>query len=546
LSTIFTVPKPDGTFRLIINLKFLNNFLEVQHFKMEDYRTVCCLLQSNNFMTVVDLKDAYHSVPIYKNHRKYLRFIWRNILYEYNCLCFGLATAPFIFTKLLKPLFLFLRSKCITLVGYLDDIMIIGSSSKECNDNTKTLIYWLGKLGFLIQNSKSQLVPSQTVKYLGFIFDSVNMTIELPEEKKSKIIRACDKILKEDVLKIQVLSELIGYLVASCPAVAYGPLYVRQLEIDKTKALQISGGNYDAEVTLSKTSRDDIKWWMEKAHLKAVKIRQDKYDLTIFTDASPTGWGAHCNDTESRGFWTPLEQKLHINVLELKAIQLGLHIFANDKSDVKILIRTDSTTAISYVNKYGGCRSDKCHAVAVQFWKWCEIRKILIHASYISSSNNYIADRLSRMSLDESDYSLHYESYNLICKTFGNPMIDYFSTEHSKKCDRFYSWFPSPGCEGVDAFSHKWEDNFYAFPPFNLIGRCLKKVVTDMVCGIVVVPNWVVQPWYPLFLQLCNYNYIELKSSYNLLICPYNNRPHPMWATLNLLAAKVSNKNYST
>ncbi|ODM90071.1 hypothetical protein Ocin01_16611, partial [Orchesella cincta] len=51
---------------------------------------------------------------------------------------------------------------------------------------------------------------------------------------------------------------------------------------------------------------------------------------------------------------------------------------------------------------------------------------------------------------------------------------------------QYYSWYPDPESIGVDAFTFKWENDVYAFPPFNLVGRTLRKFVTDNANGIVV------------------------------------------------------------
>lgn len=103
VSGIFSIPKNDGSHRFILNLKNLNKFVETSHFKLEDIRTVCKLLSRNDFMCTIDLKNAYYLVPINSTDKKYLRYEFNNKLYEYNCLAMGLNTAPFVFTKLLKP-----------------------------------------------------------------------------------------------------------------------------------------------------------------------------------------------------------------------------------------------------------------------------------------------------------------------------------------------------------------------------------------------------------------------------------------------------------
>ena len=113
LSRIFLVPKRDGSFRPVVNLKPLNQFRATVHFKMESLAMMKDLLREGDWMASIDLKDAYLLVAIWEGHRKYLGFTWKHTLYEFQCLPFGLSSAPRIFTKLLKPVLARLRqSRC--------------------------------------------------------------------------------------------------------------------------------------------------------------------------------------------------------------------------------------------------------------------------------------------------------------------------------------------------------------------------------------------------------------------------------------------------
>ena len=102
LSNIFLVTKKDGGFRPVINLKALNKFVPYEHFKMEGLHFLRDILQQGDYMCKIDLKDAYFGIPLAQKSQKYVRFSWKNNLYEFKCLCFGLGPAPRIFTKLLK------------------------------------------------------------------------------------------------------------------------------------------------------------------------------------------------------------------------------------------------------------------------------------------------------------------------------------------------------------------------------------------------------------------------------------------------------------
>lgn len=128
-------------------------------------------------MCKLDLKDAYLLVPIQTEDKKYLRFRYGRDIFQFNALPFGLSSAPFIFTKLCKPVINWLRSKGIRVVIYLDNYLIFGNSKKECEKNTKLTISLLTFLGFVINRKKSDLIPKNSCKFLGMIINSNEMTI---------------------------------------------------------------------------------------------------------------------------------------------------------------------------------------------------------------------------------------------------------------------------------------------------------------------------------------------------------------------------------
>jgi len=109
-SNIFIVEKKNGNYRPVINLrKLYNEFVEYHHFKMETLETVLNGIQRNSYFTSCDMTDAYFSIPIHNDYKKYPKFIWKNQLYHFNCLCFGIVSAPSVFTEVLKPVFAFIR-----------------------------------------------------------------------------------------------------------------------------------------------------------------------------------------------------------------------------------------------------------------------------------------------------------------------------------------------------------------------------------------------------------------------------------------------------
>ena len=111
LSNVFLTPKKDGGFRMILNLKKFNEFVQYNKFKMETLQHILSYVQQGFFMATLDLTDAYLTVPVSPDHAKYLKFQWRGVTYMYIVMPFGIAEAPRKFTKLLKPILAELRGK---------------------------------------------------------------------------------------------------------------------------------------------------------------------------------------------------------------------------------------------------------------------------------------------------------------------------------------------------------------------------------------------------------------------------------------------------
>ena len=193
VSTVFLREKKDGGQRPIINLKKLNKIIPYIHFKMESISLLKDLLEQDDLMVKLDLKDAYFSVALHVSMRRYMRFRWEGTLYEFICLCFGLGPGPRIFTKIMKVPITLLRRLNIRLIIYLDDMLILGRTIEEAIKNLNTVIYFLEHLGFVINIKKSVTFPTREIEFLGFLVNSTNMTIALSPKKIADIMCQCAK-----------------------------------------------------------------------------------------------------------------------------------------------------------------------------------------------------------------------------------------------------------------------------------------------------------------------------------------------------------------
>lgn len=213
-------------------------------------------------MASVDLKDAYYSVPVALEDRRFLMFEWEGHYYQYTCLPNGLACAPRMFTKILKPIYAHLHSVRHVSMGHIDDYFLVGYTHSACQQNIQDTVDKFDSLGFVIHPDKSVLVPTHELVFLGFLFNTLSMTIRLPPSKAGHVKSACENLLLNSKVTVRELAHVIGLLVSSLPGVQFGRLHYRQLEKDKSLALHLCKGDYDGPVTISNDSRAELEWWV--------------------------------------------------------------------------------------------------------------------------------------------------------------------------------------------------------------------------------------------------------------------------------------------
>ena len=98
-----------------------------------------------------------------------------------------------------------------------------------------------------------------------------------------------------------------------------------------------------------------LDWWQNPTNvMKGADLHPKDHSIQLFTDASNEGWGAHLDQNSTKGLWSEREKRLHINVLELKAVSLALRDFKDQCQNQTVLVATDNSTVVAYINKQGG------------------------------------------------------------------------------------------------------------------------------------------------------------------------------------------------
>ena len=349
------------------------------------------------------------------------------------------------------------------------------------------------------------------------IIDSVEMILSLPEEKVVTIKQQCSEMLEKEKVSLRELAKLVGRLSASMMAILPAPLQYRGLQRQQIFELK-NQGSYDHRVTLTEEAKEEINWWLfylDFYNGRSLIISPPQ--IVIQTDASKTGWGAACRNQSTGGSWSQKEQQEHINVLELRAAQLGLLTFVPRFKATSVHIQMDNVVALKYLLKMGGTKSLEMNQISKDIWDFLMEDKIMLTAENLPGVLNVEADRESRLK-DSSEWKLNPGIFKKICQLRGTPDIDLFASRVSNQVPAYYSWKIDPFSKGQDAFQQDWRFlRGYAFPPFSLIGRVLRKIEADQAKVILVTPAWQGQAWYPTALRLSVMNPILLPQDERLL-----------------------------
>lgn len=549
ISTLFVV-KQGTKNRPVFNLKSLNHCVHLEKFKLEGLDMVRTLLAPGDYMMKLDLQDAYFMIPIHEEHKKYLRLEFQDKIYEFQCLPFGLSSAPRAFTRLLKPVIAVLRSSGIKIVIYLDDILIMHQRQQEIVNIFNMVLTLLKNLGFLIKREKCSPFPSQELVFLGALINSHQMSLAVPREKLQDLQHECARARTKKCCSMQELSAMIGRMNHMARiGIHSAPLHYRALQRAYINCLHRRGRHTrssQVQIVLNSLALAELQWWTSPMIIQhnGTALHPPPVDLTITTDASTKGWGAVCRGTKTGGRWDISEAKNHINYLELKAVLLAIQAFVKEENQtprhLKLLM--DNTTAVAYINKKGGTRSALLAQLAMEVWIYCLSRNIWITAKHLPGLMNSEADYASRNFNNHTEWMLKPSIFRKITTRYYIPQVDLFASRLNNQVANYVARYPDPGALATDAFSLVWNNwTVFIHPPIVLIPRILLKMKCDKATGLLIAPNWQGQPWFPVLLEmLVDYpaQLPVLPSTISLPFAP--EKLHPLWKTLQLAVWPIS------
>ena len=468
-------------------------------------------------------------------------FVFRDWVYQFKALCFGLSTAPQVFTRVMAPVSAILHSMGIRMRRYLDDWLVQSSSRDSLVRDLQTVLSLCHELGIVVNPQKSNLVPSQIVQYLGVVIDSTSFRASPSQDRISRLRSTADAFRSSASPPASLWLSLLGALSSLAHLVPGGRLRMRSLQL----CLHRSWDRLDLQtpVPVSQVCLQDLQWWLHLPRLSSgVSLCQVSPDLHFWSDASDVGWGAHLDRQVASGLWDSSQAALSINARELLAVHLGLRQFQSSLRGMTVAVFCDNTTAVAYLRKEGGTRSPLLNSLAQEILRWTESLSIRLAPQFLPGSQNVLADALSRPhQLPHSEWSLNMDVF-LSLRRLWPVQIDLFATSDNHRCSIYFSPLHDPMSAGTDAFLQSWDGlQAYAFPPVSLIPRVLAKLRASSGTELTLVaPHWAQRPWFADLLLLSLAPPVVLPSRRDLLRLPRSRHLYPDLHRLRLHAWRLS------
>ena len=515
------VPKKGGKLRLVLDCRPINRHINSPKFTQEGIAAVSDLIECDDELVTIDLKDGFHHVGIHKHFQTYVGFKWRGEYFVWQFLPFGIACAPYFFNKVLQPVVEYLRVNDVRVAPFVDDFLIMENQSCM-TDRRDFTVQVFEELGWRLNYDKCQLQPRCECLFVGFLISTMGKYpwIKVMPEKIRKLRRSINSCLDSNIVTARYLARIIGQCIAMAKAILPGKLLLRNCYKDLRQKT-----SWDSTIHLSEASKKDLIWWRDAVRSwNGAPICNKSIDLQIATDASHLGWGAviQGTDIQASGAWNKHVSYRHSNYRELLAVLMAVQSFRKEikgnttKKHVQIL--SDNITTVAYINKMGGSSTDLTR-VMTTLWSTANELNIVLSARYLAGRKNLEADRLSRRD-SPYDWMLHPRVFQSLDRLWGPHTIDRFAAAHNTQVRRFNSLYWDPCTEGVDALAQKnWQqENNFCNPPFWMLPKVLETIKIQKAEATVIVPWWKKQRWFQKLTKMLIDYPIQLKNHHRTMM----------------------------
>jgi hypothetical protein len=511
----------------------LNTSLTIPRLRMETLPMALRLVEERDVMVVGDLEAGYNHMLLHPACRCFYRYRVDGRSFQMRVLFFGLATAPYIFSRTVSQLWKFLRRPQentaeelnvkrlgLRASGFLDDLIVVERQERM----SVVLSRWVwpvsAVLGFC-WGVKCRWAPSTSAKYLGLVVDSAAMMVRLPKDKCEQIKLGARYVLKTKTVQILTLLRTVGRLRAAALAIPWSQLFawelgrlvapVVQSELPHPERLEPRAlarrwkRILRLKVMVTDGARRALSWVVENLSVDSGRRWRDDNLQWLVVDASSDRAGAKLGPLcASVPFPAEVVTSLHNNQSrrEVFGSLLGLQAFQSQLAGQRVAILSDNKGQVATLNQMRNGALAPWVAEALWF---CLESGIELHKSAWIPSREMVrrgVDGLSRF-LDVNDWGLSWDAWRVLNAWAEGLQVDRFADSLNRKLPIWNSRFHEPGTTAVDAFAQDWTQvRNYACPPLALLGRVIDLVRSQKAATVLVVPHWPGQIWWPLLLRL--------------------------------------------
>ena len=209
-----------GKKRLILDLRYVNMHLYKDKIKFDHWKCFeNYLLANKGYLFKFDLKNGYHHIDIFDSHQTYLGFSWdikgATKYFVFTVLPFGLSSAPFVFTKVVRPLVKHWRSHAVKISCFLDDGLGIAYTYQDALSCSNFLKTTLINSGFVPNVTKSIWIPCKRIIWLGIEIDTNNNILSIASSRITSILNKIEFLTNKIYISARELSELAGKIIST-------------------------------------------------------------------------------------------------------------------------------------------------------------------------------------------------------------------------------------------------------------------------------------------------------------------------------------------
>ena len=244
-------------------------------------------------------------------------------VYQFIALPFGLSTAPYAFSRLVRSVAAFAHTHRVLVHQYLDDWLLRAHTHSMSKEITAWLLSWLIALGFKVNFKKSDMNPEQQKIFLGIVFDLVRYQARPSQDRIQRCRGVLQMFLTKPLQPALYWQRLIGHLVSLTKIVPLGATMLRPIQRSLSSQWSPVSMTPYHKVAASEEASSALQWWSEEQNLLlGMSLRPFQHQVQMFTDASTQGWGACLNSLSVQGTWGVSESR-HINILEMRCCGLA-------------------------------------------------------------------------------------------------------------------------------------------------------------------------------------------------------------------------------